>query len=457
MERLILARSRTFDWNEKMFFTNQRAITKIQSIIIAVIIIVAGVGGYFAYSTLTRPKVEEIRAGVLFPLTGAYAPFGEDCRKGVMLAIDTLNEEGGIQGVKIRAIVGDSQSDTKVAVSEAERLITVEKVHIVLGSYAGPLAMAIGGVTERNKTPFFELIAAPNELTLGKDNQYTFRFGPMGLYYGYVAVDFLKQYAIPKLGWDASKVKVAIVHEDGAYGASVAAGDEERAKELGLNVVIKEAYSSRATDLSALITKLKAANPDVLLVTSYAVDGQLFIRQSSELGFNPKLFIGHSAGYELPVTAGAVGDKIIGVLAVGFPVTAMNTKVLLPNVLKDRTTFLSRYAAKFGGIPASWGAKAFSAVYHALRDALNKAVTKYGDVSADSLRKAFLEVDIPKGGTFVGFGVKFLGSGTRAPGENERATLHPVCQWFNSTETGFVAVWPSDFALRDPVLPKPPW
>ena len=440
-----------------MFLANQRAITKIQAIIIAVIIIVAGVGGYYTYSVMTKPKVEEIRAGVLFPLTGVYAPFGEDCRKGVMLAVDMINEEGGIQGVKIRAIIGDSQSDTKAAVSEAERLITVEKVHIVLGSYAGPLSMAIGGVTERNKMPFFELIAAPNELTLGKSNQYTFRFGPMGLYYGYVAVDFLAQYAIPKLGWDAKKVKVAIVHEDGSYGTSCATGDEERAKEYGLNIVIKEAYSSARTDLSALITKVKAADPDVLLVTSYAVDGQLFIRQSSELGFNPKLFIGHSAGYELPVTAGAIGEKIKGVLAVGFPVTGMNTKVLLPNVLKDRTTFLARWASKFGGVPASWGAKAFSATYHALKDALNRAVTKYGDVGAESLRKALLELDIPKGGTFVGFGVKFLGPGTRAPGENERATLHPVCQWFNSTEAGLVAVWPDEFALKPPVLPKPPW
>jgi len=314
--------------------------------------------------------------------------------------------------------------------------------------------MANSEVAEKYGVPFFEAIAAPNEATMNRSFRWIFRFGPAGIYYGYVSVDFLVEYLAPAKGWDVTKLKIAIVNEDGSYGRSVAYGNVERCAHYGLNVVAHETYSSKATDLSGLVTKLKTLDPDVLLITSYAADGQLFGRQAHELGFEPKAWIGHSAGWELPETAAALGDLIIGKYAVGFPLYAMNTSGLLPEVKADKETFTSLFLARWGRLPASWGAKAASAMYHVAFKALEYAITRYGGIDAESIRKGFLDVDIPDGGTFVGFGCKFYPPDETNTdwGDNFRALFHPVCQWQNASANGLVTIWPENLAVAEPIL-----
>ncbi|MEM1546767.1 MAG: ABC transporter substrate-binding protein [Candidatus Methanomethylicia archaeon] len=434
-----------------------KAITKVQAIVLVILLVIATIAAGY-YLLVPKPVVKKtIKIGILFPLTGALAPFGLDCRRGVETAIEMFVKQSVIPNVEIITVIGDSQSNPTVAASEAERLITVEGVDIIIGSYAGPLAMSIATVAERYSTPLFEVIAAPNELCT-RGYKWVFRFGPAGLYYGYAAVDFFVNFT-RKMNWDITKLNVAVVHEDGSYGTSCADGDVERLKYYNLLDILKtrERYSSASTDLSALITKLKTMNIDVVIITSYAADAQLFIRQSHELGFKPKLIIGHSAGYELPATATAVGNLINGIFVVGFPLYGMNLQGLLPAVKDDVKAFTDYYQNKYGSLPASWGAKAFSATYHVLLKSVLKIVLeKYGEINKENIRKAFLDVDIPDGGTFVGFGVKFLPPTDPKAGENMRATYHPVCEWFNSTASGLIAVYPPALALREPLyIPRP--
>ncbi|MEM2506594.1 MAG: ABC transporter substrate-binding protein [Candidatus Aenigmatarchaeota archaeon] len=434
-----------------------KAITKVQAMLLAVIIVIAVVGTAYYLLMPKQAGKKTVKIGILFPLTGALAPFGLDCKKGVETAIEMFINQSILPDVEITVAVGDSQSSPTVATSEAERLITVEGVDVLIGSYAGPLAMAIATVAERLSTPFFEVIAAPNELCT-RGYTWVFRFGPAGLYYGYAAVDFLINFA-QKMNWNITELNVAVVHEDGSYGTSCADGDVERLNYYNLSSIIKtrERYSSASTDLSALITRLKMMNIDVVLITSYAADAQLFIRQSNELGFKPRLIIGHSAGYELPATAQAVGYLINGIFVVGFPLYGMNLQGLQSDVRNDVDFFTAYYRNKYASLPASWGAKAFSATYHVLlKNVLKTALQKYGEINKENIRKAFLEVDIPDGGTFVGFGVKFYPPADPKAGDNMKATYHPVCEWFNSTSSGLIAVYPPALALRDPTyIPRP--
>lgn len=406
-----------------------------------------------------KPAKKEVKVGIIFPLTGFLAPFGKDCTDGVKAAIEIFNEENILEGVKITYIVADSQSDPSVAASEAERLITVEKVDVIVGSYASSLAMAISQVAERYSVPMFEVIAAANELTMNRGAKWTFRFGPAGLYYGYVAVDFLVNELAPKMGWNVKDLKIAIVHEDSPYGTGCADGDEKRLKELGLgdNIVTRERYSAKTTDLSPLILKLKELGVDIVLYTGYAADSQLFLRQSFELGFKPKAIIGHSAGMELPVTAEAVGNLIKGVFVVGFPVYQMNTEGLLPEVKQDLQKLTDYSTEKYGKKLASWGVKAFSAVYHVLLKGVFKiAYEKYGEINRETIRKAFLEVDIPDGGTLVGFGAKFAPPDHWDAGDNLRAIMHPVAEWFGPKAEDLIVVWPSELAVK-PLEYYPPF
>jgi len=430
-----------------------RALTTIQAIVIIIVVLVAIIGSFLAYqlylSTKPTTGIKTVKIGIVFPLTGAFAPFGQDSMKGVVAAIELFNKKEILKGVNITYVIADSQSNPSVAASEAERLITVENVDIIIGSYAGSLAMAISQVAERYGVPFYETIAAPNGLTMNRSTTWTFRFGPAGLYYGYAAVDFLVNELAPKMGWNVSQLRIAIVHEDSVYGTSCADGDEMRLKELGLGrtIVTRERYSASSLDLSPLILKLKALDIDVVFYTGYAADTQLFLKQSYELGFSPKAIIGHSAGTELPQTGEALGNLIKGVFTVGFPAYNMNTSGLLPEVRNDLDDFMNYYQEKYGGRPASWGVKAFSAVYHVLLKGVFKiALENYGDINKETIRKAFLDVDIPEGGTVVGFGAKFAPPDSWAPGENLKATTHPVAEWFSPND--LIVVWPSNLALR---------
>ncbi|RLG72397.1 MAG: hypothetical protein DRO23_10515 [Thermoprotei archaeon] len=437
-----------------------KALTKVQALIIAVVVIIAIIGAVVTWQYVTpKPAKKQVKVGIIFPLTGFLAPFGKDCARGAEAAIEIFNKEGILKDVEVIPVIADSQSDPTVAASEAERLITVEKVDVIVGSYASSLAMAISQVAERYGVPMFETIAAANELTMHRGAKWTFRFGPAGLYYGYVAVDFLVNELAPKMGWNLKEMKIAIVHEDSPYGTGCADGDEERLKELGLgeNIVARERYSARTTDLSPLILKLKELGVDVVFYTGYAADSQLFLRQSYELGFRPKAIIGHSAGMELPVTAEAVGNLIKGVFVVGFPVYQMSTEGLLPEVRADLDKLTEYCMSKYGEKLASWGVKVFTAVYHVLLKGVFKtALEKYGEINRETIRKAFLDIDIPDGGTLVGFGAKFAPPDHWNAGDNLKATMHPVAEWFGPKAEDLIVVWPSELAMR-PLEYYPPF
>ena len=91
-------------------------------------------------------------------------------------------------------------------------------------------------------------------------------------------------------------MRIAIIYEDGPYGAGVAAANESEGKKLGMQVVLKEGYSAQAADLSSLVTKLRAARPDVLFHTGYNPDINLFLRQAKEQGLRVRAYMGHGAG-----------------------------------------------------------------------------------------------------------------------------------------------------------------
>jgi len=113
-----------------------------------------------------------------------------------------------------------------------------------------------------------------------KNYKYVFRPGPSGDQFGKMTMDFIAQNAKSKFGKEPKDLRVAIIHEDGPYGVDVAKGNVAGAQKAGFNVVLKEGYSATAPDLSALVTKLKRARPDVIFHTGYNPDITLLLRQA---------------------------------------------------------------------------------------------------------------------------------------------------------------------------------
>src|SRR5207244_12723402 len=214
---------------------------------------------------------QTIKIGVLFDHTGPFSAAGSlNCYRGAKMIIDYINEKGGVLGkYKIVQVDGDSQSKAEAAIKEAERLLNVEQVDILAGVSSSAHAVPLAEKVDKQKKFLWITTAISSKVFDGRTLQYTFRAQPTGLQFGELSVQYIADYAQEKLKKAPKDLRLAIIYEDGAYGTDVALGNELKAKDLGLNVVLKEGYSINAPDLSSLVTKLRAARPDVLYPTGH--------------------------------------------------------------------------------------------------------------------------------------------------------------------------------------------
>jgi branched-chain amino acid transport system substrate-binding protein len=406
--------------------------------------------------TRARAEAETVRIGVIYDLTGPFAAGGSVASSiGTQIAIDLVNEKGGILGKhKIASVTADSQSKPDVAINEAERLINQEKVDIINGIYASAHAVPLAAKVEQQKKILWITTAVATAVFKDKNLQYVFRAQIHSDQYGQAFASFIAEHAQAKLGMESKDVKVAIIHEDGPYGVGVAAADEAYAKQNGLQIVLKEGYSATAPDLSVLVTKLKRAKADVISHAGYNPDITLLLRQARESGLRFKMLFGAGAGYsqldKLRATFGADIDNFCNIDPV--PAQLLDPAKLAPGVGDLTKTMVERYKAKTGAtdVPphCSMG---FNQTWVLLNNVLPVAKEKYGSFEPDAIRKAALDVDIPVGGTIQGYGVKFYPPGTSLSGQNERSS--PVVM--QNAGEHISVVWPTAIRTQDPVFPLP--
>jgi branched-chain amino acid transport system substrate-binding protein len=408
-----------------------------------------------AFPFAAQAQQKELKVGVIYDYTGAFAAGGSEAAGvGTKIAIDMLNERGGIEGYKIVPIYADAQSKTEVAINEATRLLEQENVNLIMGVYSSAHCVPMAQRVDAQKKFMWANVCVASSVFKDKKLSYVFRPQVHSDQFGEASCNFIAENAKAKLKTDAKNMKVAIIYEDGPYGAGVAQGNEAKCKELGMNVVLKEGYAATAPDLSSLVTKLRRARADVLLHTGYNPDITLFLRQAREQGLKFKAIIGHGAGYgqigKLMETFGKDVNYVYNV----DPVAAqlLDAKSLKPGLGDLTREMVKRYQAVKGpaDVPphASMG---FNQSWIFFTDVLPRAIKKHGGVSPEALRKAALETDIPLGGTIQGYGVKFFPPGHAMAGQNERSS--PVVMQYVDGKT-FIA-WPKALRTIDPVLPLP--
>jgi branched-chain amino acid transport system substrate-binding protein len=403
---------------------------------------------------VTQPSA--IRIGVIYDLTGPFAAGGSiACSIGAQIAIDLVNERGGVAGkYKVEPVNADSQSKADVAINEVERLLSQEKVDIVNGVYASAHAVPLAAKMEAQKKILWITTAIATAVFKNKNMTYVFRAQIHSDQYGQAFASFLAENAKAKLGVEPKDVKVAIIHEDGPYGVGVAQASEQFAKEQGLHIVLREGYSATAPDLSSLVTKLKRAGADVISHAGYNPDITLLLRQAREGGLRFKMLVGNGAGYsqldKLRSTFGSDIDNFCNIDPV--PAQLLDAKTLAPGLGDLITTMVERYKTKTGAtdVPphCSMG---FNQTWILLNNVLPVAKEKYGGFDPEAVRKAALDVDIPPGGTIQGYGVKFYAPGTPMAGQNERST--PVVM--QNAGEHISVVWPSNIRTKEPTLPLP--
>lgn len=381
----------------------------------------------------TSAASAEVKVGAVYPFSGALALLGQESFRGLELAVNEINEAGGLNGEKITILKADAVDPTQ-AVSETKRL-TSEGIAAVFGSYASGISYAATPVAELAGIPYFELGAVAHKITT-RGYKYLFRSNPNTSVYGVAVVDALHDTIAPGMGMNKDDIIIGIIHEDGPYGTDVAATEKQRADELGYKVAEVLPYSAKAVDLSSLILRLKGAKVNVVLHTAYQNDTILFFSQSKTAAFNPDIIIGAGGGYSLADTAKAIGADINGVFDLDFPQASIN-----PEGAPGLDKFLDEYKKAYKSEPQSGhslanyvGAKAFF-----------EAMETADSTDPDKIRAAVLAYEKPAGLTANGWGFKF-----GEDGQNNASTFY-LMQW---QDGDLVTVRPESVALGKPVFNK---
>jgi branched-chain amino acid transport system substrate-binding protein len=390
----------------------------------------------------------EVKIGTIFPLTGALALLGNESFEASDLAREMVNEKfGGVWGKKVVFVKSDAPDPTSGA-NEANRLITHEGMKILIGTYSSSIALAASAVAERNKVIFLEVIASSDEINQ-RGHKYTFRTNESASDLGGSAAVFASEVVGKEMKIEPKKLKIVIFHEDSAYGTSVGKGVKKTADRLGLQVLAYDNYKATSPDLSSIVLRFRALNPDVIIATSYINDAVLFWKTCKQLGLRPKALIGTSAGYGIPDFARLLGPESEGVFTSEAP-ALVNPAALSDKAKALDKEFVARWQAKKGRLPAGHAYRAFTGTWVLLTEVLPKA----GAMDPEKIRQAFLKVDLPYGSLPHGLGVKYLPPEDPNAGLNERR-IAGIQQWQGGK---ILQVWPEKLAVAKWInIPLPPW
>ncbi|MBP2686237.1 MAG: Extracellular ligand-binding receptor [Deltaproteobacteria bacterium] len=369
---------------------------------------------------------ETVKVGVLLPLTGSQAKFGEIEKRSYEMAAEEINAKGGVNGKKVELLFEDDTGKPDVGRSGVEKLISREKVPVITGGYSSSVTAAAAPVAQQFKVPFVICTGSADDVT-EKGYDYVFRVNPPASEYPNAIKSFLQGVA--------KDVKtVALLYENSAFGQSSSKSFEKDATELGLKIVVKEGYQAGAIDFIPILTKVKAANPDMIYMVSYVMDASLLMRQSKELRINPKMFVGGGAGFTLPEFAKSAGDASDGV----FSATLWVDTLPFPGAKE----YAANFRKKFGSETEYHGAEAYATMY-VVADALKRAKS----ITPKDVRDALATTDMK-----TAFGpVKFISYGKKTQ-QNKLDTY--MVQWQKGV---LEAVWPTNVATKKFIYPTPPW
>ncbi len=278
---------------------------------------------------------DEILLGSIQDLSGPIAGFGKQARLGMLLAVDEINERGGINGRKIKIIVEDSAYDPKKAVLAAQKLVNQDKIFMMVGHIGTAQNMAAMPVQfEKNVINFFPITAARE------------MYEPFNrLKYSYAATYFDQmRNAVPKLVKEKGLKKVCTMYQDDDFGLEVLRGGEAGLKTVNMEFAEKTSYKRGATDFSSQVSKMQASGCDMVVLGTIIRETIGAIATARKLGFNP-VFLGSSASYTdlIHKLGGKAMDGLYSTMTVQNP--------YLDEASQPLRFWASKYKTKFNDDP----------------------------------------------------------------------------------------------------------
>ena len=345
---------------------------------------------------------EPVNIGALYPTTGSFAQIGQGCVNAAKLAVQMVNDAGGIKslgGAKLNLVVSDVQSDTTVTRTETDRLISGNKLSAIHGCFASALTLIASEVAERAKVP---LLTGSSSDQLNKGRHYTFT--------PFARASQFAQAQLQMAKLVSEQPKVAVLFENTAFGTSTSNGLREQAAGEGAEIVLFEPYSAGLTDASPLINKVKSSGANMLFPVSYLNDLILIIRGIKQVDL--KIAVnGGSGGFVIPDFYKNVGDLAEGLLGVAHWNHDINADAQRVNAVfqKQYGEFLFEYA---GGLVAQT---------FMIADALERA----GSADPEKVRDAIAALDVSQG-----YAAMCPGGRVKFGPDGKNIYAHPVgVQW----------------------------
>ena len=392
---------------------------------------------------------QEVKIGVIYPLTGPGASVGAELRSALELAADLINNgapgvvdlpfSGGkglpnLKGAKIKLVFADHQANPQTGASEAERLITQEKVVAIVGAYNSAVTATASQIAERAGIPFLNPESSSASLTK-RNFKWFFRTTPHDDLFVNNAFDFLKELEAKK---GIKPGVIATLNENGLWGTETTKLQAKLAPEFKYSLVKQIVYPAKTTQLTSEVQTLKAANPNLVLQSSYTADAILSMKTYKELGFSPDMILANNAGFtdtDFIKTLGKDAEYVIT-----REVWALDLASRNPLIKQINDLFNSRYKINFTGNSS----RTFTGLM-VMADAINRA----GSTEPEAIRKALAATDLPGSKLIMPWkGVKFDATGQNTLGQGILVQI---------IDGKYNTVWPFSMASREVVWPMPKW
>jgi len=385
-----------------------------------------------ALPAVGRAQAKEVKLGYILPMTGPLAFEAQLSLNGLQLAVDDVNAAGGIKslgGAKLALLPGDTQQKVELGNSEAARLID-QGVSALIGPFSSLVAYSVRQVTEKNRTPFMLLAAVADNLTEG-GLHYVFRVQPNGKAMSTLTMN--NMFEMAKTAGVAIK-RVAMMHEDGNFGTTMGNHVESFAAKLGYALVQRIPYNLKSPDFTAELSKVKAAKPDLLVISGYYGDSKIIAETAAKLRIGVHALVGlANAAYSNPKFI-ADNRELTDNL---FDGNYWHN----PQSARAKAVF-DAYQKRFNATLTSHGVQAYT-VIGVLRDALERAASGDRDKLRDAIARTNLADHIlPQDA------IKFDDTG-------ENANASPALLQVQNGKP--VVVGPARFAEGKPVFPVPKW
>lgn len=275
---------------------------------------------------------DTVKIGLMGPMTGAWASEGQEMKQVLDLLTEEINTAGGLLGKKIELISDDDGGDPKTASLAAQRLST-KGVLAVIGTYGSSVTEATQNIYD--EAGIIQVANGSTAVRLSEKNlKYFFRTCPRDDEQGRVAAQ-----TIQSLGFK----NVAVLHDNTTYSKGLADEAKPLLEKGGVKIVFYDALTPGERDYNAILTKLKAANPEAVFFTGYYPEAGLLLRQKKEMGWGVP-FIGGDAINNPDLVKIAGKDSAEGFYFVSSP---------LPKDLPEAAAFLDNFKKKYGNAPNS--------------------------------------------------------------------------------------------------------